>query len=182
VKLSRRTIRRSVGLAIASAGLGCVLLPVAAWFGLGQNHTWYIPSRSPIAAEAGQGAVIFLDERFVSLAIGQILYERYEVSRASGADTPNVFIILPAMPVRGSGLLPELGSDELYTHCIVPHWLPGIVLLGAGLWLGRRQRIFGPGRCGCGYDLTGNVSGRCPECGQATDNRTRAGTLAGVRR
>src|SRR5262249_37714200 len=22
-----------------------------------------------------------------------------------------------------------------------------------------------PGHCNCGYDLTGNVSGRCPECG-----------------
>ena len=25
-----------------------------------------------------------------------------------------------------------------------------------------------PGHCGCGYDLTGNVSGTCPECGQPT--------------
>lgn len=26
-----------------------------------------------------------------------------------------------------------------------------------------------PGRCrGCGYDLTGNVSGTCPECGAAS--------------
>ena len=25
-----------------------------------------------------------------------------------------------------------------------------------------------PGHCLCGYDLTGNVSGRCPECGVAT--------------
>ncbi|MCH7873067.1 MAG: hypothetical protein IID33_15330 [Planctomycetes bacterium] len=24
-----------------------------------------------------------------------------------------------------------------------------------------------PGHCPCGYDLTGNVSGRCPECGEA---------------
>jgi hypothetical protein len=24
-----------------------------------------------------------------------------------------------------------------------------------------------PGHCRCGYDLTGNVSGRCPECGKA---------------
>ena len=24
-----------------------------------------------------------------------------------------------------------------------------------------------PGHCPCGYDLTGNVTGRCPECGQA---------------
>ena len=25
-----------------------------------------------------------------------------------------------------------------------------------------------PGHCPCGYDLTGNVSGKCPECGVET--------------
>lgn len=31
-----------------------------------------------------------------------------------------------------------------------------------------------PGHCSCGYDLTGNVSGRCPECGipARTDSHT----------
>ncbi len=33
----------------------------------------------------------------------------------------------------------------------------------------RRGRRRKPGHCGCGYDLTGNVSGRCPECGETTD-------------
>jgi hypothetical protein len=33
-------------------------------------------------------------------------------------------------------------------------------------WLASRRIL--PGHCQhCGYDLTGNVSGRCPECGQA---------------
>ena len=27
-----------------------------------------------------------------------------------------------------------------------------------------------PGHCECGYDLTGNVSGTCPECGRETDH------------
>jgi hypothetical protein len=39
--------------------------------------------------------------------------------------------------------------------------------LGLAAWLLRRGRR-GGGTCrGCGYDLTGNVSGRCPECGTA---------------
>ncbi len=39
----------------------------------------------------------------------------------------------------------------------------------AGLWWLGRRRI-PPGHCQkCGYNLTGNVSGRCPECGTATD-------------
>jgi hypothetical protein len=34
------------------------------------------------------------------------------------------------------------------------------------VWLDRRRRI-PPGHCQrCGYDLTGNVSGRCSECGE----------------
>lgn len=31
--------------------------------------------------------------------------------------------------------------------------------------LGRRRALRDAGHCTCGYDLTGNVSGRCPECG-----------------
>lgn len=30
----------------------------------------------------------------------------------------------------------------------------------------RRHRSLDPPRCPCGYDLTGNVSGVCPECGE----------------
>lgn len=47
-----------------------------------------------------------------------------------------------------------------------PIWFP-LVLIGlptAWLWSVDRRRP-GPGRCRCGYDLTGNRSGVCPECG-----------------
>ncbi|MCC6358656.1 MAG: hypothetical protein IT450_07930 [Phycisphaerales bacterium] len=42
----------------------------------------------------------------------------------------------------------------------------------AGLfwWLDRRRPR--PGCCSaCGYDLTGNVSGTCPECGRAITSK-----------
>ena len=29
-----------------------------------------------------------------------------------------------------------------------------------------------PGHCRCGYDLTGNVSGKCPECGRRVKTQT----------
>jgi hypothetical protein len=51
----------------------------------------------------------------------------------------------------------------------MPLWAPFVLtgLPGAYLWW--RDRL--PIRAGCcrkcGYDLTGNVSGRCPECGTA---------------
>jgi hypothetical protein len=32
--------------------------------------------------------------------------------------------------------------------------------------VGRRRELRAAGHCACSYDLTGNVSGRCPECGR----------------
>ncbi len=56
-------------------------------------------------------------------------------------------------------------SDPGYVE--LPLWLP-LLIIGhptAFLW-GRARRRPLAGHCrNCGYDLTGNVSGRCPECG-----------------
>lgn len=61
--------------------------------------------------------------------------------------------------------LPSVYGD--YVHLPVS-LLPLLVLLASltfVLWLRDRLR-FAAGYCPkCGYDLTGNVSGRCPECG-----------------
>ncbi len=56
-----------------------------------------------------------------------------------------------------------------YRLTVVPLWLPLLSLLAAtsALWWLDRQRGRS-GYCRCGYDLTGNVSGRCPECGAVT--------------
>ncbi len=65
----------------------------------------------------------------------------------------------------------DWGSWEI----IVPLWLPCLVLGGlrTAAWLHVRQTRPDP-VCGtCGYCLTGNVSGRCPECGTRVGRRTR---------
>ena len=59
----------------------------------------------------------------------------------------------------------------------LPHWLllattvmPTAVLF----WRDRRRRI-PPGHCQrCGYNLTGNVSGKCSECGEPCEPDARA--------
>jgi len=57
---------------------------------------------------------------------------------------------------------------------MTPLWLPFVIVLiptallwhpGIRRWY--RNRRLGPGHCQeCGYNLTGNVSGVCPECGE----------------
>lgn len=58
----------------------------------------------------------------------------------------------------------QRGPDRLYFLA-----LPGyvaLVVFALMLVVLPRRRIRVPGRCSrCGYDLTGNVSGVCPECG-----------------
>ena len=49
-----------------------------------------------------------------------------------------------------------------------------LTLIGTGL-LWRLDHRFPPGYCqDCGYDLTGNTSGVCPECGTPIDGRPGA--------
>jgi hypothetical protein len=56
----------------------------------------------------------------------------------------------------------------------VPLWLPLLLsTVVTALPLRRPPRATLRGRCStCGYDLTGNTSGRCPECGTAVEADT----------
>jgi hypothetical protein len=57
---------------------------------------------------------------------------------------------------------------------VLPLWIPFLfiaILTGYIWWLDRRH--IPPGHClKCGYNLTGNVSGICPECGQHLNETT----------
>jgi hypothetical protein len=63
-------------------------------------------------------------------------------------------------------------KDSRVVHCfwlIVPLWMPFVAIAGLTAYLWRRDLRVLPGHCGqCGYNLTGNASGVCPECGEAT--------------
>ena len=61
----------------------------------------------------------------------------------------------------------------------VPLWMPlvAFAIPTAVPWWRRRPR-FRAGLCQkCGYDLTANVNGRCPECGEVAGGLKSSGNL-----
>lgn len=71
--------------------------------------------------------------------------------------------------------LPRIGwtkarSGTIRVGLILPAWtvILALSMPAAMLWYLDRRRP-APGACRCGYDLTGNTSGRCPECGQVVE-------------
>jgi hypothetical protein len=76
-------------------------------------------------------------------------------------------------PVRFS----YIRLQRLFWWLYLPLWAPFVLaaLLTAVLFGLDRHRI--PPHCcqGCGYDLTGNTSGVCPECGKRKANSHRQG-------
>ena len=82
-------------------------------------------------------------------------------------------------PLDRFGAWPEWGTDFFGTdYCEVPIWMLSVLLtlpfatVGYRWWR-RRHRMLA-GHCAtCGYNLTGNVTGRCPECGTMTTHDVR---------
>ncbi len=56
------------------------------------------------------------------------------------------------------------------THLFVPLWIPLLLVGTATILAFRHDRRFAPGHCQtCGYDLRGEFSTGCPECGWRRD-------------
>ena len=61
-----------------------------------------------------------------------------------------------------------LGAPLAIRQIALPFWVPflGFSVAAIGCYWKERRHRTAPGRCRrCGYDLRGNISGRCPECG-----------------
>jgi hypothetical protein len=57
----------------------------------------------------------------------------------------------------------------------VPLWPVLVICAAVTFLLWWRDRRFPVGHCHhCGYDLTGNLSGRCPECGHPVEDEAKA--------
>jgi hypothetical protein len=80
-----------------------------------------------------------------------------------------------------SGIVASISLAQdvgLWTCCFMPLAVAPFILLAIFVLADKLKalstRRLKPGVCHhCGYDLTGNTSGRCPECGQAIDSLPR---------
>jgi hypothetical protein len=62
--------------------------------------------------------------------------------------------------------LPKVGIYPYHAQLIIPLWTALTLVWGIAALTWYRRRHILPGHCRkCGYNLTGNTSGRCPECG-----------------
>ena len=67
-----------------------------------------------------------------------------------------------------------VGGDTVVLLPLFPWFVILAVLTGVLFWREHRLRML-PGHCQkCGYDLTGNVSGKCPECGNPCEPDARS--------
>lgn len=156
-----RTMKRSLslmGLAV-SAGLVVAFVVSLRWdFGYWGhpvvNHKW-----APCSLVASRGAiVVFVAPCFPPGASGTSFFGRESV-RGFWQGWP----WLPWLEDRGSA-----------RFLVVPMWVPLVLIVVPSLiaWRSTRRR---PGHCRkCQYDLTGNVSGVCPECGAEIEGELRA--------
>ncbi len=58
-------------------------------------------------------------------------------------------------------------SSPNKTSAFLAMWIPLLLVTLPTAWLWLKDHPIPPGHCkGCGYNLTGNTTGLCPECGR----------------
>ena len=96
--------------------------------------------------------------------------------RRTGFTKPTYVVDTPGLVIRRVDV-PGLGYPPPRWACrtSIPLWIPLVVIaIPTGfLWWRDRRRV-PPDHCQkCGYDLTGNVSGVCPECGTPVERERK---------
>ena len=153
----RRTKWRRVGKwvgTIASSALALAWL-VNGWRVLG----WYVdrPVTADVSVVAGNVVLSYGPQRRV-VGLGGL----YCIRVSDYATPPEWRAALPRVRSLPAG--PYRGGFE----ATVPLWTLILLALLPACWLWLLDRRRPPGHCPkCGYDLTGNTSGLCPECGRA---------------
>lgn len=84
---------------------------------------------------------------------------------------PNWATSLHVVRLHSTSRVPfEYSGGPFFRHLSTPLWIPTVGFVLAFLCLHYLRGGSKPGHCTCcGYDLTGNVSGVCSECGTPTE-------------
>jgi len=107
---------------------------------------------------------------YVDRPHGTVFFRKGRICQPFNGITPRDYLGPEGWHVFRRGTLP-FALDDIQ----LPLWLPMLLVGGPTgfLWYGDLTRWIRvrcstpPGHCQhCGYNLTGNVSGRCPECGE----------------
>jgi hypothetical protein len=165
----RRSTLRKVG---KWAGLAVCLLVLgvgAASFARGRSCTLCDRPRVWVAVADGAIAVYWETWREPPEAAGRRMFYHPPVNPAVVGRILRFMFLGGDNQAGCATRLPTIDCDSAGGLVILPLWLPLVVatVLTATLRWRDRRRI-PPGHCGqCGYNLTGNVSGVCPECGTA---------------
>ena len=116
------------------------------WIASGWVHVWYVTRTTGVGIV--EGAV-------VGHNIGHFL-------------APPLGFRYAVLPWR-MVMLPRFAWFPTYRRVTIPLW-PAALLAGVSTFIfWRSSRPIPPGHCKtCRYDLTGNISGVCPECGTST--------------
>ncbi|UCG16963.1 MAG: hypothetical protein JSV19_02800 [Phycisphaerales bacterium] len=148
--------------------VGCVVI-MAAW---GVSTVWAFSWTWPEGAGIRQCGLFYGFISFASLqgpAAPTSMMQGWEVERISTDDVPANGISAHGLVIRG--LIPRSpgilrrpgGSNALF----IPLWMPLILFAIPTAILWYRDRRPPTGHCQtCAYNLTGNVTGVCPECGE----------------
>ncbi len=158
------------------AGLVACVLIVVAW---GVSLRWSLNYRNVERTDHGfewnDHGLYWFDRSFgfgwdAMIADGRVFV---------GEDEVAYFLVEDWGGARSHGYGFELPSCLLSTRlcsATIPLWLPLLLIALPTAWLWRRDRRYPPGHCRkCGYNLTGNESGKCPECGALVIGQVLAG-------
>ncbi len=126
---------------------------------------------------------------FAAAPIGGVVYLHYRVGREHThlrwrwrISLSGLNVVCCVILFSGQGAAPRLDLSDLVAILILSlagggatHLIGLVVGLVADLFMDRVRRFREPHECGtCAYDLTGNTSGTCPECGSSVPRYLRA--------
>ena len=162
-RIGRWMVNALTALSLLLCVATCVLWVRSYWVG----ESWTSVAQNSVSSVGSAGGFVHLGY-FVMVPRPNVHYTfspppqpGYHAKRYSpSVKTPTQWQFL------GFGGTHVQSTDMTLTYLRFPDWaIVAIAAIGPLVWIIPRRKI-PPGRCrSCHYDLTGNVSGVCPECG-----------------